>query len=100
MIKKSQKLLTRELNIQYYVYKHEIFLKTYDHFKLRNVNTSVNAQNTRVLQAQKPCYIYVLCPCHQTRWHYYANVEECTVSTDQVRLNVTMRKRWLCFGVD
>jgi hypothetical protein len=28
MIKKSQKLLTHELTIQYYIYKHEIFLKT------------------------------------------------------------------------
>ena len=38
MIKKSQKLLTYELTIQYFIYKHEIFLKTYNHFKLRNVS--------------------------------------------------------------
>ena len=64
MIKKSKKFLTHDLNIQRYIYKYKIFLKAYSCLKLRNVNTSVNAQNTRVLKAQKPCDIYVHCPCH------------------------------------
>jgi hypothetical protein len=70
MNKESQKLPTHKLNIQYYIYKHEIFLKSYNRLKLRNVNTSVNAQNTRVLKAQKPVFcILSLCPLTNTvKW--------------------------------